>query len=219
MCGRYALATEADELAEAFDLPGLTFAHFARYNIAPSQDAPVVAEDAQGRRMGLLTWGFVPQGMDEPGSGFINARSESVQQKPSFREAFERRRCLVPASGFYEWKREGKGKVPYWLYPPDGGVISFAGIWERWERPESPVRHTYAILTTEATEDVRPIHDRMPVVVAEQDRDLWLNRSSELRKVSRLLRPPPPGTFRGHPVSIRVNRPSEDDAGLIDPVD
>ena len=219
MCGRYALATEADELIEAFDLPGLTFEYCARYNIAPSQDAPVVAEDARGRRMGLLTWGLAPRRMDDPGTGFVNARSESVQEKPSFREAFERRRCLVPADGFYEWRREGSRKVPYWIHPPDGAVISLAGIWERWERPEAPARNTFAILTTQANEDVRRIHDRMPVVVTEPDRHLWLDRFSDPRAVSRLLRPALPGTFRSHPVSMRVNRPSEDDAGLIEPAE
>ena len=218
MCGRYTLAADADELIETFDLPGLTFEYFARYNIAPSQDAPVVAQDARGRRMGLLTWGLVPNWMDEPGPGFINARSESVRQKPSFREAFERRRCLVAADGFYEWKREGRDKVPHWLHPPGDGVVSFAGIWESWQRPGVEPRHTFAILTTDANEDVRGIHDRMPVVVAERDRGLWLSRSSDLGEVGRLLRPAPAGTFIGHPVSVRVNRPGEDDVRLIAPV-
>jgi len=215
VCGRYTLATDADALVEAFDLPGLTFEYFARYNIAPSQNAPVVAQDVRGRRIGLLTWGLVPSWMDEPGPGFINARSESVQEKPSFREAFERRRCLVAADGFYEWKREGRDKVPHWLHSSGGGVISFAGIWEPWQRPGIEPRHTFAILTAAANEEVRGIHDRMPVVVAERDRGLWLSRSSDLGEVSRLLRPAPAGTFIGHPVSTRVNRPGEDDPGLI----
>ena len=215
MCGRYTLATDADARVEAFDLPGLAFEYFARYNIAPSQEAPVVARDGRGRRMGLLTWGLVPNWMDEPGPGFINARGESIQAKPSFREAFERRRCLVAANGFYEWKREGRNKVPHWLHPPGEGVISFAGIWDAWRRPDVAPRYTFAILTTDANEDVSGIHDRMPVVVAKRDRGLWLSRSSDLGEVSRLLGPPPPGTFVDRPVSARVNRPSEDDGGLI----
>jgi putative SOS response-associated peptidase YedK len=213
MCGRYTLAPGADELVEAFDVPGLTFDYFARYNIAPGQAAPVVAEDAHGRRIGLLAWGLVPAWMEDSGPGFINARAESVASKASFREAFARRRCLVPADGFYEWAR----KVPYWLHPTRGGVISFAGIWETWRRPGAEPRHAFAILTTEANSDLRPIHDRMPVVVEEADRDLWLDRSSGVERVGALLRPAPDGTFVSRAVSARVNRAGEDDAELIEP--
>jgi putative SOS response-associated peptidase YedK len=218
VCGRYTLAANADELVEAFDVPPPAFDLTPRYNIAPSQDVPVVAEDRHGRRLGLLTWGLVPGWMDEPGSGIINARSESVAEKPSFRDAFERRRCLVPADGFYEWKKEGGAKIPYWIHPRHGGLISFAGIWERWSRPGAKPRHTFAILTTEASEDVEAIHDRMPVVVAPADRHRWLDRSAEPRELLELLRPSPAGTLSSHPVSTRVNRPAEDDARLIERV-
>ncbi len=218
MCGRYTLAAEAEELVEAFDVSDLTFDLRPRYNIAPSQLAPVVAEDRRGRRIGLLTWGLVSGWVDEPGAGFINARSESVMDKPSFREAFERRRCLIPADGFYEWKRDGETKVPYWMHPPGGGVVSFAGIWERWSRPGVEPRHTFAILTTEASEDVRGIHDRMPVLVGAEDRKAWLDGSESAGRVMALLRPAPPGSLVSHRVSTRVNRPAEDDAGLIEPV-
>lgn len=218
MCGRYTLAANADELVEAFDVPPPAFDLPSRYNIAPGQDVPVVAEDRHGRRMGLLTWGLVPGWTDEPGRGIINARSESVADKPSFREAFERRRCLVPADGFYEWKKGGGAKIPYWIHPRDGGVISFAGIWERWSRPGAEPRHTFAILTTDASEDVAPIHDRMPVVVGPADRERWLDRSADPRELLDLLRPPPAGTLVSHAVSKRVNRPAEDDAGLIEAV-
>jgi putative SOS response-associated peptidase YedK len=218
VCGRYTLAAGADELAEVFDVPPPTFDLPPRYNIAPSQDVPVVAEDGHGRRMGLLTWGLVPAWMDEPGPGIINARSESVADKPSFREAFERRRCLVPADGFYEWKKEGGAKIPYWIHPRGGGVLSFAGIWERWSRPGAEPRHGFAILTTDASEDVAQIHDRMPVLVRPADRERWLDRSADPRELLDLLRPPPAGTLIGHAVSRRVNRPAEDDAGLIEAV-
>lgn len=218
MCGRYTLASDADELIETFDLTGLTFEYRASYNIAPGGDAPIVAEDGRGRRMGLLTWGLAPGWMDEPGSGFINARGESVATRASFREAFERRRCLVPADGFYEWRRDGRRRVPHWLRPTSGGLVSFGGIWERWARPGAPTRHTFAIVTTEANGDVRAIHDRMPVVIDPSDRDLWLGRSSDATAVARLLRPSPDGSFEAREVSLRVNRAAEDDAGLIEPV-
>lgn len=218
MCGRYTLAAATGELVEEFEVPWPTFELQPRYNIAPSQDVPVVAEDRHGRRVGLLTWGLVPGWVEEPGSGIINARAESVADKPSFREAYERRRCLVPADGFYEWRKEGGSKVPYWIHPPSGGLISFAGIWERWSRPGAEPRHTFAIITVDASEDVAAIHDRMPVVVAPEDRRRWLDRSSERNELLQLLRPAPPGSLVPREVSRRVNRPVDDDAGLIEPV-
>lgn len=216
MCGRYTLASSADELTEAFDVPALDFELVPRYNIAPSQDAVVVGEDARGRRVGLLTWGLAPGWMDDPGPGFINARSESVHTKAPFRESFERRRCLVPADGFYEWRREGGAKIPYWLHPGSGGLISFAGIWDRWERPGAEPRYTFSILTTEANGDVRPVHDRMPVVIAPEDRDAWLDRQTDPARLRSLLHPAPDGVLVARQVSTRVNKPVEDDAGLIE---
>lgn len=218
MCGRYALEASEEELIEAFDVPGLTFEHHPRYNIAPGQLAPVVAEDDRGRRMGLLEWGFLPAWKDEPTGACINARAESVARKASFREAFARRRCLAPADGFYEWKaREGK-KIPHWIHPPAGGVISFAGIWEPWTRPGAEPRHTFAILTTDANAEVAPIHDRMPVVVAPEDRDRWLDRSTPPGRLRDLLVPAEDGSFGVREVSTRVSRPDHDDPGLIEPV-
>jgi len=216
VCGRYTLGTDEEALIEAFDVPSLTFECVARYNIAPGQQAPVVAEDRQGRRIGQLTWGLVPSWVDTPKSGLINARCESVASKPSFREAFQRRRCLVPADGFYEWKRTAAGKVPHWFHAPDGGVLSFAGIWESWSRPGFDPRFTFAILTTDANEDTAPVHDRMPVVVDARDRDSWLARTTDESTLLALLRPALVGTFAAHAVSTRVNRVSEDDPGLVE---
>lgn len=218
MCGRYTLASDADELIEAFDLPALTFELLPRYNIAPTQLAPVVGQDRRGRRIGPMIWGLVPGWVDEPGAGFINARSETVRDKPSFREAYERRRCLVPADGFYEWKREGGSKIPFWFHPTRGGLIAFAGIWETWKRAGAPPRHTFAILTTDASEDVHDVHDRMPVIIAPRDRPTWLERPSSDAALSPLLAPAPPGTLGARRVSTRVNRVTPDDPALIEPV-
>lgn len=220
MCGRYTLATPLSELVEAFGVPSLGFEWHARFNIAPGQLAPVVAEDTRGRRMGLLTWGLVPTWMDEPGRGFINARAESAPRKPSFREAFARRRCLVPADGFYEWHTPpgGGAKTPFWIHPATGGVVSFAGLWERWQRPGRTTLYTFTILTTAANGDVRSIHDRMPAVIAGPDRATWLDREAPEDVVRALVGVPPDGTFVRHVVSPRVNNPGEDDAGLIEPV-
>ena len=217
MCGRYTLSANADELGEAFDIPTPTFDLVPRYNIAPGQLAPVVAADRHGRRMGLLTWGLVPGWVDEPGEGMINARVESVGERPSFREALERRRCLVPATGFYEWKREHDAKVPYWIHPVAGGVISFAGIWERWSRPGADPRHTFAILTMDANADVALLHDRMPVLVAGADRGRWLDRAVDGAGALALVRGGAAEVLAAHAVSMRVNRAFEDDAGLIEP--
>jgi len=218
MCGRYTLAAGAAELVETFDVPLPDFELHPRYNIAPGQAAPVVASDRQGRRMGLLTWGLVPGWQDEPRKPLINARSESVLKRASFREAFERRRCLVPADGFYEWKRDGKRKTPFWIHPEEGGVLSFAGVWERWSRPDHEPRHTFAILTKPASEAVAPIHDRMPVVIPPEDRNAWLDRATDGKAALVLLRAASDPRFECRPVSTRVNRPDEDDAGLIEPV-
>jgi len=216
VCGRYTLAAGTAELVEAFDVPPPDFEVRPRYNIAPGQDALVVAEDRRGRRLGMLTWGLVPRWRDEPGKPLINARSESVSRRASFKEAFAHRRCLVPADGFYEWKDQGGAKLPFWIHPAADGLISFAGLWERWSRPGSAPRHTFTILTMPAGPVVAQIHQRMPVVIAEGDRDAWLDRSTEADAALALLRGSPAPRWECRPVSTRVNRTAADDPGLIE---
>jgi len=218
MCGRFTLAQDEQTLVEAFDIPALTFDLAPRFNIAPGQSAVVVAQDRSGRRAGMLRWGFVPARTDDPGAGFINARAETVALKPSFREAFARRRCLVPADGFYEWQRAGETKTPRWFHPADGTLFAFAGIWESWTRPGTEPRHTFAILTTTANDDLRPTHDRMPVLVMAADRDAWLDGETDSVRLASLLGPAPQGRVLSHAVSMRVNRASDDDAALIVPI-
>lgn len=215
MCGRYTLASSSEELVETFDVPRLTFEHRPRYNIAPGQDAPIVAEDDRGRRMGLMRWGLVPSWADEVGRGFVNARGESVGRTPSFRDAFAARRCIVPADGFYEWSGEARGRVPHWFSRVGGGLLSMAGIWERWSRPGRTPYHGFAILTVAASDDVAGVHGRMPALLDPDGVELWLDRSSTTDAAGALIVPAPQGTLRGWPVSQRVNRPTEDDAELI----
>lgn len=220
MCGRYTLATPEEALVEVFDVPPFGFELPASWNVAPGQSALVVAEDARGRRAGRLTWGLVPAWAREPARPFINARAETVGTKPAFRDAFARRRCLVPADGFYEWKREAGAKIPHWFHPTaPSSLLAFAGVWESWQAPGAgEPRHAFSILTTEASDDVRPVHDRMPVIVPPDAFGLWLDRATPAAALRELLTPAPVGTLSVHPVSTRVNRTAENDAGLVEAV-
>lgn len=205
MCGRYTIAAPPEELLEVFDVPDLGFDHRPRYNVAPGQECPVVGEDRAGRRIGLMRWGLPapPGGRTAP---LINARAETVRVRPAFREAFTRRRCLVPADGFYEWAREGGGKTPWWFHPRGGGLLAFAGIW---------TGRAFAILTAAANDDVRPVHPRMPLLVAPADHARWLSRGTDPGRLADVLGSPPAGLLEARRVSPRVGSTAHDDAGLI----
>ncbi len=193
-----------------------------RYNVAPTQEAPVLIRGEDGLRLGPLRWGLVPHWADDPaiGSRMINARSETAASKPAFREAFRRRRCLVPTDGFYEWRPgEGGRKTPYWIHLPEGGVFTFAGLWERWRPSGGPPLHTFTILTTEASADLRPYHPRMPVVVPAGRRGAWLDPSAGTAELDPLLGSPPEGTFRAREVSTLVNSPAHESPECVRPVD
>ena len=219
MCGRYSLTTPEDQLVEVFDVPPLTFDYRARYNIAPSQDVPVVASDRRGTRLGLLRWGFVPVWADNPsiGSRMINARAETLRNKPAFKRAVISRRCLVPADGFYEWTAEGDRKVPYWIHAPDREPMGFAGVWERWQLPGTEPIHSVAIITVDANDRIRDLHDRMPAIVPAADLKAWLDAETPLQDALRLLKPYE-GALEAYPVSTLVNSPANDEPGCIEPV-
>lgn len=217
MCGRFTLAVPEGALVEHFEVPPLAFALRPRFNVAPGQDALVVGEDRKGRRMGLLRWGLVPSWSDRPGTGFINARGETVGETPSFRDAFVSRRCLIPADGFYEWQAGETGKTPFLFRPAEGGILALAAIWEHWEAPGHEPRDAFAIVTVQASEDVSGIHDRMPVVIPPSGYAAWLGHDTPLADVYPLIRPLGPGRLRAHPVSTRVNNVSQDDPGLVEP--
>ena len=229
MGGRYSLAKPEDHLVEVFDVPPLTFDYRARYNIAPSQDVPVVASDRRGTRLGLLRWGLVPAWADDPsiGSRMINARAETLLTKPSFEAAAVARRCLVPADGFYEWaaegghgeggRGEGEGKVPYWIHSPDREPMGFAGIWERWHHRGTEPVFSMAIITVDANDQIRHLHDRMPAIVPAADRKVWLDTETPMADALRLLKPYE-RALEAHPVSTLVNRPANDVPECIEPV-
>jgi putative SOS response-associated peptidase YedK len=215
VCGRYTLTVGGEELVEVFGVPAPSFEHLPRYNIAPTQLAPVIARDEQGTRLGRLRWGLVPSWAEDASvaSKLINARGETVQTKPSFREAFRRRRCLVLADGFYEWVGEAGKKQPHWIHRPDREAMTFAGIWESWNGPQGSL-HTYAIITVQASADLQRLHSRMPAIVHPQDREQWLE-SRHPADAAELLRTYS-GALHHHAVSQLVNTPRNDAPELIE---
>ena len=221
MCGRFTLFTPASRLAEVF-LPGELLAATPRYNIAPSQ--PVLAvrpSAAAGRReFTMPRWGLVPPWARDAaiGNRLINARAETVAEKPAFRRAFRERRCLIPADGFYEWKREGAVKRPFYIRMRDGAPFAFGGIWERWEGIRGEAVETCAILTTEPNDLLAPIHDRMPLILPPEEYGRWLDPSVRVpESLAPLLRPFPPGAMEAYPVGRAVNNPLTDGPSCIRP--
>lgn len=220
MCGRYTLSVPAETIAEHFGLeavPDLA----PRFNIAPTQAAPVVrwSPAAAAPALDFLRWGLVPAwAKDAAGAGrLINARAETAADKPSFRVALRRRRCLVPADGFYEWRAEGGAKQPYHIARPDHAPFAFAGLWERWTKGSEPLE-TFTILTTDANAALRPLHDRMPVILDPADYDLWLDPSAtDPALVEPLLGPLPDDALTFVAVGRAVNTVGHDDPSLIVP--
>ncbi len=189
-----------------------------RYNVAPTQQVAVARSTKRGREIVGLHWGLVPSWAKDRdvGSSLINARSETVSEKPSFRNAFRTRRCLIPADGFYEWKAEGGTKQPYRMTLGNGGGFAFAGLWERWEASADRLPlETFAIITTIANSLLQPIHHRMPVILDEADHDAWLDTSRPASEVLALLRPFPAERMAVRRVGTRVNSVAFDDAACI----
>ncbi|PZU22345.1 MAG: hypothetical protein DI589_10615 [Shinella sp.] len=232
MCGRFALTEKPEAVAETFGLAELE-GFPPRYNIAPSQpilivadgEAPLRGSNETGRKALLVRWGFVPGWVKDPREFpmLINARAETAAEKPSFRAAMRHRRILVPASGFYEWYRSGgKGEKsePFWLRPRSGGPVAFAGLMETWASPDGSEFDSAAIVTTSANADLKPIHDRMPVVIQPEDFSRWLDcRTQEPRDVADLMRPAPERFFEAIPVSDKVNRVANTGPDLLERVE
>jgi putative SOS response-associated peptidase YedK len=222
MCGRYFLHSTADRLARLFgDMPMPRLE--PRYNIAPSQPVPIVRQDAKGRReMVLVRWGLVPGWSKGPDPRFsmINARAETVAQKPAYRSAFRYRRCLLPADGFYEWRAEGGGKQPYVLRAEDGSPLALAGIWEHWQDADGNELESCSIIVSAANAQVSRVHERMPVVVASSAFDLWLDvHAQKPQPLETLLAAQQPPGYAIYRVGKAVNSPSNDAPTLIDPLD
>lgn len=217
MCGRFTLAARPEELLRELmgylppeEAPG------PRYNIAPTQRVLVVPDDGSGR-LAYMRWGLVPFWAKDPriGSRMINARAETALEKPAFRHAFRKKRCLVPADGFYEWKATGgRVKQPYHITLQGGHLFAMAGLWETWGPQDDPLR-TFTILTTAANELVAPLHDRMPAILPREAWEGWLDRSSEPEALQELLVPYPAGAMSLRPVSTRVNNVRNDTAECL----
>ncbi|MEJ7843416.1 MAG: SOS response-associated peptidase [Rubrobacter sp.] len=216
MCGRYTLTSPIDRLIGEFGLAGADGDLHPNFNVAPTQEVAAVVAGNGGRRLEMLRWGLVPSWADDPGIGarMINARSETAPEKPSFRGAFRRRRCLIPADGFYEWKREVGGKQPFYIHMGDGRPFAFAGLWESWNDGEI---RSCTILTTSANDLVGPVHERMPVILPAGDRDAWLDPEAEREELASLLRPYPGDDLETFPVSRFVNSPRNNDERCVQP--
>jgi putative SOS response-associated peptidase YedK len=219
MCGRYTLASPTERLAEEFGVDASSIELSPNYNVAPTQGVAAVLEEAGQRRLEVLRWGLIPPWADDPGIGsrMINARSETAPGKPSFRRAFRERRCLIPADGFYEWQRTNGAKQPYYIHMEDGRPFAFAGLWESWSKGGEGEVRTCTILTTGANALVGEVHDRMPVILAHDAYDVWLDPASERDELTGLLAPYPEDEMEAYPVSRFVNSPSNNDPRCIEP--
>jgi len=228
MCGRFSLYEPTERVARSFEVDEVAAGGpDARWNVAPSQQifAVVASRDGGTRRLGTLRWGLVPSWAKDRsiGNRMINARAETVASAPSFRRAFERRRCLIPANGFFEWfhepdKRRARGR-PFFARSPDGSLLGLGGVWEVWHGPDDEVLRTVAIVTTIANPEISAIHDRMPVIVERDDWGRWLAPEPlETSVAGALLRPAPAGRLELVEVAELVNDPKRDTPELLEPV-
>ncbi|HEY6121291.1 MAG TPA: SOS response-associated peptidase [Pyrinomonadaceae bacterium] len=215
MCGRFVLKSSRRIKLDRKQVVGLLFE--PRYNIAPSQTILVIGDFGNGIEERSLTWGLIPSWSGD-GKGFINARCETLEERPSFSESFQKRRCLIPADGFFEWKRTGKWKQPHYFQLENEDTFAFAGIWDSWERNDTSIK-SCAIITTAANELVAQLHDRMPVILQPQDFDIWMDPKAESTTLRKLLTPISTARMKSHPVSSAVNHPENDSGDLIKRVD
>ncbi len=211
MCGRFTQTHSAAELAAMFDLEE-TPDWQPRYNIAPTQPILAIVTPHHSKP---LRWGLIPSWSKDPtiGSRLINARAETVSEKPAFRTAFRRRRCLIPADGYYEWKKQSERKQPFYFRLESGEPFAFAGLWEHWNSPEGDEIETCTIITTEANELAATVHDRMPVILSEDFYDRWLD--PDFKSPQSLLHPYASDKMLSYPVSTAVNRPTHDTPDCI----
>ena len=224
MCGRYRLSRRKQLVEEYFGAVSRADEWNPRNNVAPSQPVLTIRQDAREpvRKLSTMRWGLIPSWAKDPGIGYktINARAETVATTPSFREPFKFQRCLIPADGFYEWKREGKTKQPYCFEVNDGELFAFAGLWDRWRSPQGDVIESCSIITTTPNPLLADIHDRMPAILSPNDYDVWLDPAfNDTPSLAEMLKPFDAGLMRRSPVSTKVNQVQNDDADCARPVE
>jgi putative SOS response-associated peptidase YedK len=221
MCGRYQVHTPVEDIAREFGAVATPEAALFQplYNVAPSLEVPVIRLRGNTRELALLRWGLVPSwSKDLSGSKPINARAETILELPTFRNAIRRRRCLIPADGFYEWQKRAGTRQPWHIGMVDGALFAFGGIWEYWAKPgEVPVL-SCAIIVTGANEQLEKIHDRMPVIIAPEDYERWLEPELRDAEIARMMVPYPADEMRAYPVSTRVGNAKNEGPELIEPV-
>jgi putative SOS response-associated peptidase YedK len=221
MCGRFSLFSPGELIAQQF---GVTIDHQVepRYNIAPTQPVAAIRLNETGdeREFTYFQWGLIPSWAKDPkiGSRMINARSETAAEKPSFRAAFKRRRCLIPATGFYEWQRQGERKQPMFIHAEDGNLFGLAGLWEIWSGADGSAMQSCTILTTEPNELMASIHNRMPVIIDPLDYSMWLDPGPNPDEAQHLLRPYEAQKMAAYPVSTAVNNPRNENPQCIEPI-
>ena len=209
MCGRFTLSQPNNAIASAFNIAQVPPLE-PRYSIAPTQLIPSILSAPGGeKQLQMLRWGLIPSWAKDAkiSAKLINARAETVSEKPSFKAAFKRRRCLIVADGFYEWQRQEKKKQPYYFRLQNAQLFAFAGLWEQWKSPDEDIINSCTILTTEANDLLRPIHDRMPVILESKNYELWLDSEAQQPQLQQLLRPYQADLMTSCTVSTKVNNP------------
>jgi putative SOS response-associated peptidase YedK len=222
MCGRYRLSRHKQLLAEYFGMDFDSLEWHPRYNIAPAQPVPVVTQAGGERKASLMRWGLIPSwAADRSGAArTINARAETAAAKPSFREPLRKRRCLIPADGFYEWQRSGQAKQPFCFELGDGAIFAFAGLWDRWRAPDGQVLESCTVLTTAANRVMEGIHDRMPVILTRPNYERWLDPAMQnLQDAAALLAPYEADAMKRYAVSARVNQVANDGPECCEPAE
>ncbi|MBT4497916.1 MAG: SOS response-associated peptidase [Gemmatimonadetes bacterium] len=218
MCGRFTLLHHPQQIAERFSVDKVAVEFPPRYNIAPTQPVAVIFQHGE-RYLEAFRWGLIPFWSKDAkiGSRMINARAETVADKPAYRAPFKHRRCLIPSSGFYEWKKEGKEKTPTYIRLADERPFAMAGLWEEWTSPEDEIIHTCTIITTQANDFMSTIHHRMPVIFTPEQEEAWLDSTLENPAEITPLLQPYAGEMAAHPVSKQVNIAAYDGPDCIEP--
>lgn len=222
MCGRFTLVTNLEKWKERFQIEVIPYEMEPRYNIAPGQLVPAIIADRGKRRIGQLKWGLVPSWAADEKSSYkmINARCETLNEKPAFKQLFVRKRCILPADSFYEWMNSITGKQPMRIMLKTGEPFAFAGLYDTWMNQKGEKVHTCTIVTTQANEIMENIHERMPVILKKQDEDLWLDREKyDQLELQSLFTPYESSEMNVYPVSTKVGSPKNDDPSCIQEVE